>query len=151
VKNRRTSESSPRGKDDVASEGVRERWRRWVQRLKVETYALYLAYTDPRTPWYAKLLAAGVVAYAVSPIDLIPDFIPVLGLLDDLVIVPLGTALAIRMVPKEVMTECRQKARDVMDINASRQTRYLVTAIIIAIWCLMVALVVLLALRIAGL
>ena len=150
MKNRRTSESSPREKDDVASTGIVERWRRWVQRLKVETYALYLAYTDPRTPWYAKLLAAGVVAYAISPVDLIPDFIPVLGLLDDLVIVPLGTALAIRMVPTEVMAECRQKARDALDMRVSKRTRCLVTATIMAIWCLMVALVVLLALRIAG-
>jgi uncharacterized membrane protein YkvA (DUF1232 family) len=126
-----------------------KQWKLRVQQVKVETYALYLAYRDPRTPWYAKLLAASVVAYAVSPIDLIPDFIPVLGILDDLVIVPLGAALAIRMVPKEVMAECREKARKSMEINASKRTRYLVAAIVIAIWCLVLAFVVLLALRIA--
>jgi len=82
---------------------VIRQWKRRVQQLKVETYALYLACRDPRIPWYAKLLAAGVVAYAVSPIDLIPDFIPVLGILDDLVIVSLGAALAVKMVPKEVI------------------------------------------------
>jgi len=128
---------------------VLKQWRLMVQQIRVETYALYLAYRDPRTPWYAELLAAGVVAYAVSPIDLIPDFIPVLGILDDLVIVPLGAALAIKMVPKEVMAECREKARNTMEINASKRTRYLVAVIVIAIWCIMLAFVVLLALRIA--
>ena len=131
--------------------GVLEKWKQRAQKVKVETYALYLAYRDHRTPWYAKLLAAGVVAYAVSPIDLIPDFIPVLGILDDLVIVPLGAALAIKMVPKEVMAECREKARTAMGPSASRTTRWLVAAIIIAIWCLLAALVVLLAFRIADL
>jgi uncharacterized membrane protein YkvA (DUF1232 family) len=133
----------------VSTMNVVEQWRLRVQQIKVETYALYLACRDPRTPWYAKLLAAGVVAYAVSPIDLIPDFIPVLGILDDLVIVPLGAALAIKMVPKEVMAECREKARNSMEINASKRTRYLVAVIVIAIWCIMPAFVVLLALRIA--
>jgi uncharacterized membrane protein YkvA (DUF1232 family) len=131
--------------------GVMEKWKQRAQKVKVDTYALYLAYRDHRTPWYAKLLAAGVVAYAVSPIDLIPDFIPVLGILDDLVIVPLGAALAIRMVPKEVMAECREKARDAMGPSASRTTRWLVVVIIIAIWCLLAASVVLLAFRIADL
>ena len=130
---------------------VMKRWKLKVQQIKVETYALYLAYRDPRTPWYAKLLAAGVVAYAVSPIDLIPDFIPVLGILDDLVIVPLGAALAIKMVPKDVMTECREKARNAMEPSASKRTRYLVAAIIIAIWCLLAALMILLVFRIADL
>jgi uncharacterized membrane protein YkvA (DUF1232 family) len=103
-----------------------KQWELRVQQIKVETYALYLAYRDPRTPWYAKLLAASVVAYAVSPIDLIPDFIPVLGILDDLVIVPLGAALAIKMVPKEVTAECREKARNAMEPSTSKRTRYLV-------------------------
>jgi uncharacterized membrane protein YkvA (DUF1232 family) len=128
---------------------VVKQWKLRVQQIKVETYALYLAYRDPRTPWYAKLLAASVVAYAVSPIDLIPDFIPVLGFLDDLVIVPLGTLLAIKMVPKEVMAECREKARNVMEPSTSKRTRYLVAAIVIAIWCLILAFAVLLAVNIA--
>ena len=130
---------------------VMKQWELKVQQIKVETYALYLAYRDPRTPWYAKLLAAGVVAYAVSPIDLIPDFIPVLGILDDLVIVSLGAALAVKMVPKEVMTECREKARNAMEPSASKGTRCLVAAIVVAIWCLLAALVILLAFRIADL
>jgi uncharacterized membrane protein YkvA (DUF1232 family) len=135
----------------VVTMNVMKEWKLKVQQIKVETYALYLAYRDPRTPWYAKLLAAGVVAYAVSPVDLIPDFIPVLGILDDLVIVSLGAALAIKMVPKEVMTECREKARNAMEPSASKRTRCLVAAIVVAIWCLLAALVILLAFRIADL
>lgn len=85
-------------------------WKKAVQRLKTQTAALYWASRDPRVPWYAKALALLVVAYALSPIDLIPDFIPVLGQLDDLVLVPLGIALALRMIPADVMEECQQKA-----------------------------------------
>jgi uncharacterized membrane protein YkvA (DUF1232 family) len=124
-----------------------KQWKQQAGQLKVETYAIYLAYRDPRTPWYAKLLAAGVIAYAISPIDLIPDFIPVLGVLDDLIIVPLGIALSLKMIPQEVMTECREKAGDTMQPSASRGTKLLVSAAIITIWCLLVALVVLLVLR----
>ena len=128
-----------------------EKWKQSAQKVKVETYALYFAYRDPRTPWYAKVLAAGVVAYAVSPIDLIPDFIPVLGILDDLVIVLLGAALAIKMVPKEVMAQCREEARDATGPTASKRTKCLVAATIISVWCLVRAFVVLLTLRIADL
>ena len=81
-----------------------------VRQLKRETHALYLAARDPRTPWYAKLFVAGVVAYAFSPIDLIPDFIPVIGYLDDLVIVPLGILLAVKLVPADLMSEFRTAA-----------------------------------------
>ena len=86
------------------------RFRRRLAALRDETYALYLASRDPRTPWYAKVMVAAVVGYAASPIDLIPDFIPVLGQLDDLLLVPLGIALAIRMIPREVMVEKRRVA-----------------------------------------
>jgi uncharacterized membrane protein YkvA (DUF1232 family) len=78
--------------------------------LKAETLALYLAARDPRTPWTAKVLVGLVVAYVLSPIDLIPDFVPALGYLDDLILVPLGIALAIRLVPREVLAECRARA-----------------------------------------
>ena len=78
-----------------------------ARHLKAETFALYLAARDPRTPWYAKLLVAGIVAYAVSPIDLIPDFVPVLGYLDDLILIPAGIALAIKLVPDSVLADCR--------------------------------------------
>jgi uncharacterized membrane protein YkvA (DUF1232 family) len=80
------------------------------QALKRDVRAIYCAARDPRTPWYAKALALAVASYALSPIDLIPDFIPVVGLLDDLVIVPLGIALALRLIPAEVMAEHRARA-----------------------------------------
>ena len=86
-----------------------------ARELRLQSYALFLACRDPRTPWYAKAIAAAVAAYAFSPIDLIPDFIPVLGYLDDLVIVPLGIALAIRLVPREVLEDCRREARKKLD------------------------------------
>jgi uncharacterized membrane protein YkvA (DUF1232 family) len=86
--------------------------RQRARALKDETYVLYLAARHPGTPWYAKLLVAGIVAYAISPIDLIPDFIPVLGLLDDLLLIPLGMALAIRLVPPAVLAECRARAQE---------------------------------------
>jgi len=107
--------------------------------LKTETYALYLAYRDPRVPWYAKVLLAVVVGYALSPIDLIPDFIPVLGYLDDLVLVPMGITLALKMVPEAVMDECRETAREVMadGMPVSR----LAACVIVVIWALCVALV----------
>ena len=79
------------------------RWKMRARQLQAEVYALYLAYRDPRVPWYAKAVAACVVGYALSPIDLIPDFIPVLGYLDDLVLIPLGIALVLRMIPPAVM------------------------------------------------
>lgn len=83
-----------------------------ARHLKTEVHALVLAYKDPRVPWYAKAFMGLIIAYAVSPIDLIPDFIPVLGYVDDLVIVPVGIRLAIKMIPKDVLEECRQKAVD---------------------------------------
>src|SRR5450759_2749763 len=86
------------------------RTRRWAARLKTETSAVYLACRDPRTPWYAKALAILIVVYALSPIDLIPDFIPVLGYLDDLIILPALVALTITWIPKDVMQECRSQA-----------------------------------------
>jgi len=85
-------------------------WRSKVATLKADTYALYLASRDPRVPWHAKALAALTVAYALSPIDLIPDFIPVLGYLDDLLLVPLGLALAVHLVPPAVLAEHRADA-----------------------------------------
>lgn len=89
-----------------------DKFRARVGHLKKEIFALYLAGRHPRTPWYAKAFIAGVVAYAVSPIDLIPDFIPVLGYLDDLVLVPLGIVVAIRMIPSHVIAECRVRAHE---------------------------------------
>lgn len=87
-----------------------ERLKIRARQLISESHALYLAYRDPRTPWYAKAWLALVLGYLASPIDLIPDFIPVIGHLDDLLLVPAGLALAVKMIPKEVMEECRKKA-----------------------------------------
>jgi uncharacterized membrane protein YkvA (DUF1232 family) len=129
----------------MSEERLLGRWKRRARQLKVETYALYLAYRDPRVPWYAKLFAAGVVGYALSPIDLIPDFIPVLGYLDDLVIVPLGVALVLKMIPGPVMEECRQKAQEVLDQD--KPGNWVAAAVIVAIWLLVLALVVIVAVR----
>jgi uncharacterized membrane protein YkvA (DUF1232 family) len=109
-----------------------------VCRLKAETYALYLAARHPATPWYAKLLVAGIVAYAFSPIDLIPDFVPVLGYLDDLVLIPAGLLLAVRLVPPAVLAECRAKAAEVA--ANGRPVSRTAGFVIVGIW---VALVVL--------
>lgn len=113
------------------------RLKSWAARLKTDTYALYLAGRDPRTPRHVRLLVAAVVAYALSPIDLIPDFIPVLGYLDDLVLVPLGIALAIKMIPSEVLEECREKARDTLPGSSPRG---LAAAVVIAAFWLMLLL-----------
>jgi uncharacterized membrane protein YkvA (DUF1232 family) len=112
-------------------------WKTRARQLKAETYALYLAYRDPRVPWYAKLLAACVVAYAFSPLDLIPDFIPVLGYLDDLILVPLGISLAIKLIPSHVLAECRHKAQNAM--KPDRSTNWWAAGIVIAIWLLLAA------------
>jgi uncharacterized membrane protein YkvA (DUF1232 family) len=122
-----------------------ERWKQRARELKTETYAIYLAYKDPRTPWYARLFAACVVGYAFSPIDLIPDPIPVLGYLDDLVLVPLGIAIALRMIPAPVMAECREKARAAMD--QGRPTNWVAAAIIVAIWLFLAALAIIVIIR----
>lgn len=79
--------------------------------MKTELYALYLAARHPETPWYAKLIVAGFIAYAVTPVDFVPDAIPILGLVDDLIFIPLAVALAIRFVPSAVISECRLRAQ----------------------------------------
>src|SRR5205807_4168518 len=89
---------------------MRHAIQRWARAIKRDVHALYLAARDPRVPWYAKAVALAVAAYALSPIDLIPDFVPVLGFLDDLVIVPLGIMLALRLIPPAIMAEHRATA-----------------------------------------
>lgn len=103
-----------------------------ASRLKSDTLALYLAARDPRTPWLAKAVVAIVVAYALSPIDLIPDFIPVLGYLDDIILLPLGMALAIRLVPEAVMSDCRARARDAF--KSGRPVSRRAGMAVVAIW-----------------
>ena len=105
-------------------------WQRRARESRREVYALYFACRDPRVPWYVKALALAVVAYAFSPIDLIPDFIPVLGYLDDLVLVPLG-AMAVRaMVPAHVMADCRERARRL----EGRPRNWIAAGVIVTIW-----------------
>lgn len=112
-----------------------ENWKTWARAIKRDAHALYLAARDPRVPWYAKALALAVAAYAASPIDLIPDFIPVLGYLDDLLIVPLGIAIVIRLIPPAIMAEHRALATAAQDRPVSRMA----AAIIVAVWALSIA------------
>ena len=108
------------------------RLRTWARALKRDVLALWLAARDRRTPALAKLVAAAVAAYALSPIDLIPDFVPVLGYLYDLIVVPLGIALAIRMIPSDLMTVFRAEA----EAMASGPRSYAAAAVIVALWLL---------------
>ena len=91
--------------------------RAWARRLQQEVRALYLAYRHRDTPLYAKVWVAGVVAYAISPIDLIPDFVPVLGYLDDVILLPVGIWLAVKMIPPEVLAECRARAAEPLEVS----------------------------------
>jgi uncharacterized membrane protein YkvA (DUF1232 family) len=116
----------------MVKESMIEKWKQDAQNLKKESYALFLAYKDPRTPWYAKLFTGLVVAYAFSPLDLIPDFIPILGYLDDLILVPLGAAAAIKMIPPEVMAECRVKAQ--MEMDKGKPVNWVVAVLIVLVW-----------------
>lgn len=120
--------------------------RQRARALKRETYALWLAYHDRRTPWYARVVAAIVVAYAFSPIDLIPDFVPVLGYLDDLILVPLGIALALRLIPPDVMVDCRARAQ----AAAERPTSWAAAFVIVSIWLALSALGIWLMVRAFG-
>lgn len=92
-----------------------DRWRRWARRIKRATLALALALRDPRAPWIARVAAGLVVAYALSPIDLIPDFVPILGYLDDLLLLPLGILAVQRLVPPAVLHDCRARADQPID------------------------------------
>jgi len=107
-------------------------WKARARQLKIEVYALYLAYKDTRTPWYARIFAAVVVGYAFSPIDLIPDPIPILGYLDDLVLIPLGAYLAVKMIPAQVMDESRAKAKEV--IAQGMPVNNVAAVVIVLIW-----------------
>jgi uncharacterized membrane protein YkvA (DUF1232 family) len=113
--------------------------RQQARALKAETLALYLAVRDPRVPWYAKMTAAVVVAYALSPIDLIPDFVPILGYLDDLILIPLGIALVLHMIPVTVMEDCRERAR--VELTGNRPVSRTAAGAIILIWILSAVLV----------
>jgi uncharacterized membrane protein YkvA (DUF1232 family) len=122
------------------------RVKEWARRMTLDVHALYLAARDPRVPWLAKAVAFGVAAYALSPIDLIPDFIPVIGYLDDLIIVPLGIAVAIRLVPPPLMAEFRAAARPAVDASGLGKWGAVIVAVI---WIAVVAAVMLWLSRVA--
>jgi uncharacterized membrane protein YkvA (DUF1232 family) len=117
-----------------------DRWKQTIKRLQTETYAIYLASKDPKVPWYAKALIVFVVAHTFSPIDLIPDFIPVLGYLDDLIITPLGIALAIRMIPPPVLADCRHRAAVAM--AGEKPVSLAGAVLVVATWLLLAAVAV---------
>jgi uncharacterized membrane protein YkvA (DUF1232 family) len=119
----------------VPTGGPMVRLRRWAGEITRDVYALTLAARDPRVPWYAKALALCVAAYAFSPIDLIPDFIPILGLADELVILPLGILLVVALIPRDVMTEHRATAVEGMRRPKSRAA----AAVIVAVWLILAA------------
>lgn len=108
--------------------------KQFAKKLKNEIYAIYLASKDPRVPWYAKLLAITITAYAFSPIDLIPDPIPIVGYLDDLVIIPLGIWLVLKLIPQPVMIDCREKAEALK--SQGKPKNWIAGGIIVVIWIL---------------
>jgi uncharacterized membrane protein YkvA (DUF1232 family) len=110
--------------------------RDWAHAIKRDAIAVYLAARDPRTPWYAKALALAVAGYALSPIDLIPDFIPLLGYLDDVILLPLGIMAVVRLVPPDVMVESRAAAALIAERPVSRAA----AAVILSVWVASVAL-----------
>jgi uncharacterized membrane protein YkvA (DUF1232 family) len=116
---------------------MRGRWAQWALAIRRDAHALYLAGRDPRVPWFAKCGAVAVAAYALSPIDLIPDFVPVLGYLDDLIIVPAGMALVIRCIPPDIMAEHRALAAAAAD----RPISLVAAAFVVTVWALAIGLV----------
>lgn len=121
-----------------------QHWKQNVKKLKRETYALYYVTRDSRVPWQVRLLAACVVSYAFCPIDLIPDFIPVLGYLDDMILIPLGIALVLKLIPKAVMEEARQRAEAAIAAGQGKPRSRMAAAVIVCIWLLIGMLVVVL-------
>ncbi len=115
--------------------GTAGRLKSWARSIRRDVHALYLASRNPRVPWYAKALALVVAGYALSPIDVIPDFIPVLGYLDDVILVPLGIWLVIRLIPPDVMAEHRERAAAVQDRPVSRAA----AIVVICVWLILAA------------
>lgn len=111
-----------------------------AKNLKKEVRTLYIAYKRPDVPWYAKAFAILVVGYALSPVDLIPDFIPILGYLDDLILIPLGVAIAIRMIPKDIIEECRSQAEEIF--KEGKPKNWFFGTLIILIWICIAALII---------
>ena len=128
--------------------GMLARLAQKARRLKTETLALYFAARHPDTPWTARLLVAFIVGYALSPIDLIPDFIPILGYLDELILLPLLLGLALQLIPPPVLAECRQRAGEWVD--RPRPSSTVAAFVIFTIWLLAVALAAFLAYDLLG-
>lgn len=126
--------SNPRG------EALLKKIKYRASQLKAESFALYLAARHPETPWYAKVLVTGIIAYAFSPLDLIPDFVPILGYLDDLILLPIFIALAIKVVPDSVLKECRERARETF--REGKPESRVAGAIIVLIWLSITALII---------
>jgi len=125
---------------------VRGSWKTLAAQLTRNTYALYLASRDSRVPWPAKIVAMLVVAYLLSPLDLIPDFIPVLGYLDDIVLVPLGIALAIRCIPADIWANCKERAADRLASDLPRSRAAMI--VIAAVWAGVLVVLVVIGLRV---
>jgi len=125
-----------------------ESWKLRAQQLKSELYALYLAYKDPRLPWYARVIAALVIGYAFSPIDLIPDPIPILGYLDDIILVPLGIWLAIKLIPTDVMNESRIQAKK--ELAISKPVNQVAAVVIVIIWLVLAGVLLIWGIRVVS-
>jgi len=118
----------------LAPMGIRNNLKTWARRVKRDGVTLWFACKNPRTPWYAKALGVFVVAYALSPIDLIPDFIPILGYVDDILLLPSLVWLAIRLLPPEVLGECRGQAEEWMQTEGSKPSSRAGTILIVVLW-----------------
>lgn len=108
----------------------------WARSLKRQIFTLYFACKDERVPWHVKVFTACVVAYAFSPIDIIPDFIPILGYLDDVILVPIGVMIALKMIPKNVLADCEVKAEEMM--KNGKPKNWIVGSLIVMIWVLII-------------
>jgi len=119
-----------------------EAMRAWARRIKRDAMTLWFARSHPRTPWYAKAMGAFVVAYALSPIDLIPDFIPVLGYLDDVLLLPALIWLTVRMLPPDVLAEARQKAEQWLAAQGAKPRSLVGAAVVVLLWCVVAVVLV---------
>jgi uncharacterized membrane protein YkvA (DUF1232 family) len=115
--------------------------KEWLREIKKSVNLLYLAYKHKGTPWYAKVLIIIVVTYALSPIDLIPDFIPILGYLDDLLLIPLGVTASMKLIPKNVIDECRQDLEKMEEDPMMRKRGTVGAILIVAIWIMLILLI----------
>jgi uncharacterized membrane protein YkvA (DUF1232 family) len=120
---------------------MKERLRQWTRRLKTDVMMLWFSYRHPDTPLVAKWLAVATAAYALSPIDLIPDFVPVIGYLDDIIILPIMIYVTVRLIPRPVLEECRRQAEEWLATEQAKPTSYTGAAVIIAVWLFLLGLV----------